>query len=512
MSSSCMRTLACTAVLVLGWVMNGYAQAPEPPTGLNPQVTGPFVQISWNPSAGAVTFIVQAGSSPGASNLFNGSVGSTTTVGGGPLPNGTYFWRVLAVGASGAASAPSAESQFVIGGDVGCTPPGAPQGFTATVSGVFVTLRWSAGGGGAPSSYVIEAGSANGQANLAVLPTGNPGTEFSTPAPAGRYFLRIRSQNACGTSGPSNEQVIDVGGAPPDTGGCSYALSPASVNASAAGQQFQVNVAAGGGCRWQLQASAFITPSSLSGTGAGTATFTIGAAAATRTGQITLSPVDAGPVTGGTVTVQQTVGGGGGNCAISLNPTSQQVTPTGGTFQVRVTAGAGCAWTVTPLAGFISIVSAGLTSGSDTVIYLVAPNPAEANRMAGVRVTSTAGSQDLSVIQQGVGPLTASFVMREGGQIVTVCQVNEGRGCSLDATASSPANQIVAYEWTTTRFTLTGSVTNNYTGVTPALDLGCTTGGNSQELFDVTLTVRNAAGQSVTATRQLSLTRAGCGT
>jgi hypothetical protein len=35
-------------------------------------------------------------------------------------------------------------------------------------------------------------------------------TSVGTPAPPGTYFVRIRAQNACGTSAPSNEQAITV--------------------------------------------------------------------------------------------------------------------------------------------------------------------------------------------------------------------------------------------------------------------------------------------------------------
>jgi hypothetical protein len=510
-----LRALAYTAVLVAGSVTEGFAQAPAPPTGLNAQVNGNFVQVSWNASAGALTYIIQAGSASGASNLANTSVGGATTVGGGPLPNGTYFFRVIAVGLTGERSTPSAESQFTIGGG-GCTPPGPPQGFTASVSGLFVTLRWSPGGGGAPTSYIIEAGSGSGLANLAVLPTGNTGTEFSTPAPAGVYFLRIRSQNACGVSGPSNEQSINVGG-PPEPGpgpgpGCTYAISPGSVNVPAGGGQFQVNVATQSSCRWQLQASAFISPNSMAGTGPGTAQFSVGATAASRSGQVTIAPVDPGPVTAGTVAVQQNVSGGG-TCTITLNPTSQQVTSSGGTFQVRVNAAAGCGWSVTPLGGFISVVSSGQLSGSDTVVYLVSPNTAEASRMAGLRVTSSAGSQELSVIQSGVGPLNASFVLRDNGQETTSCQLSGANGnrCSLDASASTPPDQIVLYTWSVLR---NGAPLSVPSVRIPTLNLVCDptqppAPANTIEPLDVTLIVTSNVGS--TAMRVLSIFLAGCG-
>jgi len=54
---------------------------------------------------------------------------------------------------------------------------------------------------------VVEAGSAPGLSNLAVLTIGDQ-TIFATTAPPGTYYIRVRSVNALGTSGPSNEIVV----------------------------------------------------------------------------------------------------------------------------------------------------------------------------------------------------------------------------------------------------------------------------------------------------------------
>jgi Domain of unknown function (DUF3472) len=100
-------------------------------------------------------------------------------------------------------------------------PPGPPTSLTTSVSGFTVTLNWAApAGGGAPTSYVIEAGSATGAANLVVFDTGNTQTSFTTIGVGlGTYFVRVRARNAAGTSGPSNEVVVIVGGGPgPCTG------------------------------------------------------------------------------------------------------------------------------------------------------------------------------------------------------------------------------------------------------------------------------------------------------
>jgi hypothetical protein len=511
-------------------VVPTHAQAPAPPTGLNQQVNGPVVSVSWNAAAGAVAYIVQVGTASGASNLFNGSVGNITGA-SGSLPNGTYFWRVIAVGPTGAVSAPSGESQFTIGGGGGgCVPPGPPQAFTSSVASFVVSLFWAAPVvGTAPFTYIIEAGSGSGQANLAVLPTGSSATQFATAAPAGTYFVRLRAQNACGVSGVSTEQVVTVGGAPPPPVGpnCMYAVSPAQLNAPVSGGAIQVNVAAPGGCRWQLTATAFIVPASAtSGAGSTTVSYNVQPTAVSRAGTITIAPIDPGPVTAAQVTVQQAVGGTGG-CGVTLNPTSQTVGPGGGEFDLGVLANPGCTWAGTPTMGFITLLLAGSQSGNGTIRYRVEPNPAQGTRTGAMRVnTPASGFQDLSITQTGSSPLTASFVLRQDGfSDEGVCRRLQGPiganqvapPCFLDASASAPSDQIQEYRWRTIQFK-TGfeDTSTDYFGKVAQLQLVCSgydldENPTGQEGFSVILTIRSLGGQTVTLRRDgLQLLRMGC--
>jgi hypothetical protein len=90
--------------------------------------------------------------------------------------------------------------------------PGAPRQLAAAVSGSSLTLTWSPPeSGGAPTTYVIAAGSASGWSNLASFATGNTLTSFSAGAvPNGAYFVRVSAQNAMGTRGSSNEVSFAV--------------------------------------------------------------------------------------------------------------------------------------------------------------------------------------------------------------------------------------------------------------------------------------------------------------
>jgi hypothetical protein len=54
---------------------------------------------------------------------------------------------------------------------------------------------------------LLEAGSAPGLTDVASLQIG-PVTSFSTTAPPGVYYVRVRSVNARGAGQPSNEIIV----------------------------------------------------------------------------------------------------------------------------------------------------------------------------------------------------------------------------------------------------------------------------------------------------------------
>ncbi len=190
---------------------------PGPPLGLAASASGSTLSLLWNPPAlggSPSSYVIQAGSGTGLSDLASFSTGSTaTSLTAGGVPAGTYFLRVRAANDSGV-SAPSNEAVIVVGGGGGPAPcggpPDAPGSLQFNVNGSTVTLAWSAAGG-SPISYVVEAGSFAGGADLVVSDTGNAGTSLTAAGVgAGTYFVRIRGRNACGTSAASNEVIIAV--------------------------------------------------------------------------------------------------------------------------------------------------------------------------------------------------------------------------------------------------------------------------------------------------------------
>jgi hypothetical protein len=180
---------------------------PSPPTGLRSSVTGNAVTVAWDAvAADDAAYYLQVGTLSGAADVFFASTGSATSA-SGLLADGVYFWRVIAFNRAGPSS-PSAEAQFTVGAP--CLAPSAPRDFSFGMTGNHVTLAWTPPATASdPVSYIVDVGSAPGFANILVAPIGSM-TAVGTPAPPGTYYVRVRAQNACGTSPPSNEHVITV--------------------------------------------------------------------------------------------------------------------------------------------------------------------------------------------------------------------------------------------------------------------------------------------------------------
>jgi hypothetical protein len=192
-------------------------QAPEPPTGLTAAASGSVVQLNWNAptvsaqSGVATGYIIEAGSGSGRSDLASFATGNTaTSFSASGVGAGSYYIRVRATNAVGP-SPPSNEVLVVVSA---APAPGPPIGLTATSSGSSVHLSWNPPTtGGTTTGYIIEAGGAPGMANLARFATGSTATSFAaTGVGSGTYYIRVLATNAAGTSPPSIEATLVVGG------------------------------------------------------------------------------------------------------------------------------------------------------------------------------------------------------------------------------------------------------------------------------------------------------------
>ena len=177
---------------------------PAPPT-LTTNVSGSTVMLSWQPGIGGgpvLAYQLEAGSSAGTADLMIAHpIGTELAV--ADVPPGRYYVRVRGLNSSGLGE-PSNEAPVRVGCD---GVPSGPAGFTANVgAGGVVSLVWKAVA--AASSYLIEAGSAPGLSNLAVIPVSD--ASFSVPAPSGDYFVRVKAVTPCGITMASNEVEVVV--------------------------------------------------------------------------------------------------------------------------------------------------------------------------------------------------------------------------------------------------------------------------------------------------------------
>lgn len=189
--------------------------APGAPTSLTAASSGSSITLTWSaPTTGGTpsAYTIEAGSSSGSANLASFSTGSTaTTFSSTGVASGSYFVRVKATNAGGTSSA-SNEAVLTVGGGACTAAPGAPGTLTlVTNASGTVGLSWTAASG-SPTTYLVEAGSATGLANLVPgTDLGGTATSFTATGVArGTYFVRMRAKNTCGTGAASNEVVITV--------------------------------------------------------------------------------------------------------------------------------------------------------------------------------------------------------------------------------------------------------------------------------------------------------------
>lgn len=193
--------------IVQGWRAGAPATLPSAPQNLQANVAGNQITVTWAaPATGApiASYTVQAGTGPGLSNLFNGAVGPTLAV-SAPVPNGTYYIRVVAQNAAGFGP-PTTDAVAV----VGPVAPGPPTSLSASVAGSLLTVNWQppASGGGV-STYILQAGSAPGLANIFNGAVGLA-QSIAAPVPPGVYYLRVLAQGPGGTSPPTSDVLANV--------------------------------------------------------------------------------------------------------------------------------------------------------------------------------------------------------------------------------------------------------------------------------------------------------------
>jgi hypothetical protein len=243
-------------------------------------------------------------------------------------------------------------------------------------------------------------------------------------------------------------QTVAVSQAPVPTS-CSYGIVPMSLSVPVSGTSSLFSVTAPVGCKWT--ATSTVTWISIigatGGSGNGTVSFTVAPNTATtsRTGTITAG--------GQVFTVTQT---GTGSCTYSISPVSKSVASTTGTYSVSVTSPAGCPWTATSTATWVTVVGGATGAGNGTVTYTVPANTGAKRSgtiaIAGQTFTVT---QAAAACTYTVSPLTISAPASGKTGTITVT-VTAGSSCTWGSFSSTP--------WVTVGSgTTTGSGSASYT-------------------------------------------------
>ncbi|MGD9902093.1 MAG: hypothetical protein AB7U83_01385 [Vicinamibacterales bacterium] len=192
-------------------IVQGFAVHRTPragaPRAITADVRGSTATLGWRAGVPPATtaFIVEAGTTAGADDVGTFPVGTATGVSGSLAP-GTYFTRVRAIGANGPGGA---SSEVVLTIPPPAAPPGTPGALSASVASGIVSLAWGAAAGNA-TTYLVEAGTGSGLANLGTFVTGHLDTTLVTPAPPGTYVVRVRAANAFGVGAATNEVTVVV--------------------------------------------------------------------------------------------------------------------------------------------------------------------------------------------------------------------------------------------------------------------------------------------------------------
>ncbi len=187
-------------------VVVGCVAPPRAPTALTTTLNGTSLTLSWTaPNDDVLGYTLLGGSAAGLSDAAT-VVGGPQTFVSGSVPGGTFFARVTAFNACGT-SGPSGEVFFTIGAPDPL--PAAPTNLVASVSGSTASLTWTAPAG-AVTSYVLEAGTAAGLANLGTLAIGATPSLVIPGVPAGTYMLRVRAVTSAGSGAPSADVVVVV--------------------------------------------------------------------------------------------------------------------------------------------------------------------------------------------------------------------------------------------------------------------------------------------------------------
>jgi hypothetical protein len=188
-------------------------------------------------------------------------------------------------------------------------------------------------------------------------------------------------------------------------------------------------------------------------------------------------------------------------CTYGINPNNASVGPAGGSGTAGVAAPAGCSWTATSNATWLTITAGGAGSGNGTVSYTAAANTGASSRSG----TVTIAGQTLTVDQAGATALGMPTVVLEtpaNGAAVSGMIAVEGYALASNTGGGSITSVTVAVDGTTVGSAFYGVIRNDvcaeYVGSAgcPDVGFGFMLNGNTLASGSHTITVTATAGNS----------------
>ena len=172
---------------------------------------GTTVTLAWRAegSLDVIEYLVEVGSTPGGSDIYNAPVGTQTSV-SATVSSGSYFARVRAR-TPGDSSVLSNEVGFAVG-ESGCSAmPKTPREPSGSIAAGVATLRWKHAGGA--TSFIVQAGTAPGRSNLFNGDVGSTRTVTANVPVGLPIYARVIAVNACAAERRVSRSADPVGGA-----------------------------------------------------------------------------------------------------------------------------------------------------------------------------------------------------------------------------------------------------------------------------------------------------------
>jgi hypothetical protein len=182
--------------------------APSPPAGPNnfaAIINGASALLSWDLASATESVIMQVGSSSGAADIASVPLGPVESLSLPDIPQGNYFLRVFAAGATGV-SVPSNELALTL---PGCAAD-APIPLSLSNFFGFVTISWPAVPG-ATGYQLLASSTLGGPPDLLQQSFGPTTTRLTASGvPLGNYYVTLKAQLSCGPVASSGDQLLKV--------------------------------------------------------------------------------------------------------------------------------------------------------------------------------------------------------------------------------------------------------------------------------------------------------------